>query len=79
MLVATYYGDPDFEVEDRVELFDASAYHLTEIGNWRSYDVASDDQRFVMMKAVDVSDQPGGPRHILVQNFFEELKRLVPN
>ena len=44
------------------------------------YDVSSDDQRFVMLRTED-DEGPLGPdtELILVLNFFEELKRLVPN
>jgi hypothetical protein len=37
------------------------------------YDVSHDDQRFVMLKIVDV----GNPETVLVLNFFEELKQRV--
>ena len=42
----------------------------------RVYDVALDDQSFLMTRPVD--PQSGATSLILVQNFFEELKRLVP-
>ena len=41
-------------------------------GNTRAYDVALDDQRFLTTRPV------GETSVILVLNFFEELKRLVP-
>ena len=40
------------------------------------YDVAPDDSRFLMIRQTGGDDEP---RMILVQNFFEELERLVPN
>jgi hypothetical protein len=41
-----------------------------------SYDVFPDGRRFVMSRRPD----PQGEREIvLVQNFFEEVKRLAPN
>ena len=40
------------------------------------YDVAPDDSRFLMIRQTGGDDEP---RVILVQNFLEELKRLVPN
>lgn len=41
-----------------------------------SYDVSADGERFVM---IDVSDAPQPPTElVLVQNWAEELKRLVP-
>jgi eukaryotic-like serine/threonine-protein kinase len=45
----------------------------------RSYDVSPDGQRFLMIKRRDSSDQTAAPPTlIVVQNWFEELKRLVP-
>jgi serine/threonine-protein kinase len=45
----------------------------------RMYDVSLDSQRFLMIKQPSESDErPPSPRIILVQNWFEELKRLVP-
>ncbi len=41
------------------------------------YDVSPDDQSFVMLRIGD--DETAASELILVQNFFEELKRLVPN
>ncbi len=45
------------------------------------YDVAPDDQRFLIAEFVRSEVDDGGPAPpsvILVNNFFEELKRLVP-
>ena len=45
----------------------------------RMYDVSADGQRFLMIKEISVADErPPSPRIILVQNWFEELKRHVP-
>ena len=41
------------------------------------YDVDLDDQRFVMVRSLQ--DVETTPSLVIVQNFFEELKRLVPN
>ena len=44
----------------------------------RLYDVSADGQRFLMIKDTSVADErPPSARIILVQNWFEELKRLV--
>ena len=43
----------------------------------RAYDVSLDGQRFLMIKA-DGGSENTPPHFILVQNWFEELKRLVP-
>ena len=48
-------------------------------GLGRMYDVSADGQRFLMIKETSVADErPSSARIILVQNWFEELKRLVP-
>ena len=45
----------------------------------RTYDVSPDGKRFLMIKAGGASDRPAAsPPIIVVQNWFEELKRLVP-
>ncbi len=76
MMVATYTSDPTFEVESREQLFDAGPYATTN--GWRGYDVTSDNQRFVMIRSLP-GEEAEAARLILVQNFFEELERLVPN
>ena len=46
----------------------------------RTYDVSPDGQRFLMLKQVASPDQSAGPaRIVVVQNWVEELKRLVPH
>jgi Tol biopolymer transport system component len=45
----------------------------------RTYDVSPDDQRFLMIKDAAGSDQSATPpRIVVVQNWFEDVKRLVP-
>ena len=45
----------------------------------RSYDIAPDGQRFLMIKLAGGSDQIAAPASlIVVQHWVEELKRLVP-
>jgi serine/threonine-protein kinase len=46
-------------------------------GNWDFYDVALDDERFLMARQYVSED--AFTSLTLVLNFFEELKRLVPN
>ena len=55
----------------------------SRIMNWpyvgsfsRSYDVSSDGQRFLAVKPLDAEDEQA--KIVVVQNWFEELKRLVP-
>jgi serine/threonine-protein kinase len=44
----------------------------------RSYDISPDGQRFLMIKMGGGLGQAAAPQIIVVQNWFEELKRLVP-
>ena len=45
----------------------------------RQYDVSADGQRFLMIKEGGDTDQTVAPPSlIVVQHWFEELKRLVP-
>ena len=45
----------------------------------RSYDVSVDGRRFLMMKeAVSTDAATPPPQIVVVQNWLEELKRLVP-
>jgi hypothetical protein len=55
-------------------------YFTAPGGNYgRSYDVAADGQRFLMIKEGEGSDQTDAPSSlIVVLNWVEELKRLVP-
>jgi len=46
-------------------------------GPLRSFDVSLDGRRFLMVKRASASSQPV-TEMILVQNWFEELKRLCP-
>ena len=44
----------------------------------RTDDVSLDGQRFLMVEEISAAEKrPQSPRIILVQNWFEELKRLV--
>jgi Tol biopolymer transport system component len=42
------------------------------------YDVSPDGRRFLMLKNVDNSPQAQPSQIVLVQNFFEELRQLLP-
>ena len=64
------------------ELFDGAAYLLAPIGNAavaRVYDISPDGKRFLMMKLAESASQtPSAPTLVVVQNWFDELERLVP-
>ena len=67
----------DSLVAGRPEVLFEKVHPEIEIG-WRPYDV-SPDGRFVMITSGGTgSDTDAAPNVILIQNWFEELKRLVP-
>lgn len=61
---------------------DATSYGLGGTGSFtpfRTYDMSPDGKRFLMMKNADARPTAStAPRIIVVQNWFEELKRMVP-
>jgi serine/threonine-protein kinase len=62
------------------KVLDASAYvrNLVTYAS-RHYDVSLDGQRFIMLKPSAQPDKSNAPRTItVVENWFEELKRVVP-
>jgi eukaryotic-like serine/threonine-protein kinase len=82
-----------FERGTPEKVFDGSPYLVRPPGGQpgRMYDVSADGQRFLMIKEISPSNASPGfvaaggaderltsARIILVQNWFEELKRLVP-
>jgi len=72
MKAAMIETEPEFKVTDSEELF--AGKHLAGWG--QSYDVKGDGQQFLMVK--ESEEQPAAPQLIVVLNWFEELKRLVP-
>ena len=72
MMMATFETDPRFRVRTRERLFEETG--IARLGG-RTYDVHPDGQRFLVAKlgATDTQNQV-----ILIQNWHEELKRLVP-
>ena len=57
-------------------LFSLAGYIF--VGTGRNYDIAPDGQRFVFLKPVGLGEDAGPAQVVVVQNWFEELKRLVP-
>ncbi len=65
------------------QLFIATSYALSGSGDLRglsrTYDVSPDGKRFLMLKNADAPAQTSvAPRIVIVQNWHEELRRLVP-
>ena len=77
LIVAEYEAESTFRVVGLETLFTIpQGVHLTENGDF--YDVAADDQRFLMARST--ADPMGATgRYVLIQNWFEELKARVPN
>ena len=70
----------EFRVTGREALFPLpEGTVLNNAGLARFYDVSLDDQRFVMGRRIERDGGIPAARIFLVNNFFEELKRLVPN
>lgn len=62
-------------------LFKAEGYFTNPAGVFpgRTYDISPDGQRFLMIKQSGGSDQTAAaPSLVVVQNWADELKRLVP-
>ena len=62
------FGNPEVVIEQ--------TYSGGPIG--RHYDISPDGKRFLMIKQIDPDDGTARTQLILVQNWLEELKRLVP-
>ncbi len=75
MMAVAVETEPAFRFDPAEELFDEPYCH----GNSPSYDVASDG-RFAMihLEAAATTGIDAPQEVIFVQNWFEELKRLVP-
>jgi serine/threonine-protein kinase len=76
MVAAQLQPGEDFAISERVVLFSigpAILFRPTE--QYSLYDVAPDDQRFVMLQAVSL--ETSTPELILVQNWTEELAARV--
>ena len=72
MIAVTIETEPEIKVSNSEVLFEGQYY--TD-GN-RSYDVSRDGQKFLMLK--ETEEQSSANQLIVVHNWFEELKRLVP-
>ncbi len=72
-MVAVVDPGPPFRVIERRALFSLGESFFFH-NNSTSYSITKDDRTFLMAR------EPGsGNETILVTNFFEELKRRVPN
>ena len=79
MMVVAVTTDPTFSLSRPEVLFEFDNARIA--GRARNYDVSSDGQRFVMISGMLDAEAESGPADttlILVENWFEELNRLVP-
>jgi hypothetical protein len=77
MRVPVVRTGPAWSSRTPMRLFEQPYYVGTNSG--RSYDVSLDGQRFLMIKGDEASEQTAArPSLVVVQNWLEELKRLVP-
>ena len=70
--------EPSFRPGDSEVLFETQYFFARRS---RTYDIHPDGQRFLMVKDAALSDDSGTsaqPQIILIQNWSEELQRLVP-
>ena len=83
MMAVTVQLTPTFTFGNPTKLFDAPSIVLdgrftsNNFGTRRAYDVSRDGQRFLMIKENAVSSEGSAtpPSMIVVQNWFEELKK----
>ena len=72
MVVSVDTGDT-FQRGTPRQLFSATPYHEGQNLNW---DISPDGRRFLMIKRGQSTDESS--QLVVVQNWLEELKRLVP-
>ena len=75
MMVTSVELGETFEATSPQLLFEGDYVNEPPPSGSQTYDVSRDGQRFLMTQPVE---QPNSERIIVVQNWFEELKRLVP-
>ena len=69
--------EPSFTYDTPERVFGFGGYYFPSQG--RDYDISPDGRRFVFLMAPGAQrGEDAAPQVILVQNWFEELKRLVP-
>jgi len=75
MMVVGIKTEPTFTAGSPVVLFTG---RYSRGGGFVNYDISPDGQRFLMIKAADEEEGQQGQINVVL-NWFEELKRLVPN
>jgi serine/threonine-protein kinase len=79
MLAVPVTLEPKFAPGPAVELFENTSYSgRGSFATARTYDLSLDGSRFLMIKEQGIEVGAPAPSLIVVLNWFEELKRLVP-
>jgi len=76
MVAAQVTTAPTFRVDGEESLFSVGNDYRRENVH-RAYDVAQDDQRFLMLRIVESDDPESQSDLILVKNWFTELEQIV--
>jgi serine/threonine-protein kinase len=78
LMAAEVETDPTFRRRTPQALFGLDGFQIAA-NSLRNYDISADGERFLMMKTGSgPAATPGTSRVVVVQNWVEELKRLVP-
>jgi hypothetical protein len=80
LTVAEYETDPTFRITSRVPLFTLPDLSLSwPTQEWRFFDTAPDDQRFMMLRPAErpASEALPEARTFLVQGFFTQVEALL--
>ena len=76
MMVAVNDTEPTFRPGNPVPLFEGP-YRFSVGASYHTFDISPDGERFLMIKE-DTDPSSAEAQIIVVENWFEELKRLVP-
>ena len=70
--------EPSFKYDTPDRVLSFAGYYFPSQG--RDYDISPEGQRFVFLRSpgAQLSEDAGPPQVIVIQNWFEELTRLVP-
>jgi len=77
VMSASVEGGSTFRAGRPTRLFEGRYLTFATVAG-RTYDVSPDGQRFLMLKPGDTDSTAAPTSLVVVQNWFEELKRLVP-
>jgi len=77
MMAASFQTEPAFRVTGRTALFRLPAGSVVNPGN-NTVSIAPDDQRFLVGRRYEPETIGEAPMFVLVENFFDELRRRVP-